>query len=174
MAKPLPNRFNPDLMARDGARYEAALPLSSFERLTTLLQDSAGEVHVSAAFARRERHILISGRLTVRYSLQCQRCLAPMTLVVDEPYELVFVPDSASAEALPDELDPVVLDDGGYMATTVLFEDELILHVPLIARHADIADCAPLPDNVAAVVPEDDDAAPRRNPFDALKNLDLH
>jgi len=174
MSKPLPNRFDPDLMARDGARYESVLPLRSFERLATLLQDTGGDVRVSAGFARREKHILISGRLSTDYALQCQRCLAPMSLPVDEPYELVFVPDAAAAEALADEFDPVLLDDAGYIATIALFEDELILHVPLIARHADIGECASLPDNVAALSPDDDGAAPRRSPFDALKDLNLH
>jgi len=176
MAKPLPKRFDPDQMARDGARHETSMSLSAFERLATLLQGTDGEVRITSGFTRRKDHIVIGGRLSTTFALQCQRCLTPMTLDIDEPYELTFVPDEQAAEALPASLDPVVLDETGYIETRALFEDELILHVPLIARHADIADCAPLPANVAVGLPAegDDGEQVRRNPFDALRHLDLH
>ena len=172
MAKPLPDRFNPDLMARDGTRHEAVLPIARFERLAAILASDAGEVHAAASFSRREDHIVVSGRVRAGYTLRCQRCLEPMVLEIDEPYELVCVASEAAARELADELDPVVLDDAGRITIVALLEDELILHVPLIARHPEAARCAP-PEHSFGGEGIEPEAGPSR-PFDALRNLNLH
>ena len=174
MAKPLPDRFNPDLMARDGTRHEAVLPIARFERLAAILAPEPGEVHVVASFSRREQHIVVAGRVRSGYPLRCQRCLEPMVLDVDEPYELTFVASEAAAQALPDELDPVVLDDAGQITTVAMLEDELILHVPLIARHAGDADCGPVEASFGGEGIEPEAETERARPFDVLKKLDLH
>lgn len=193
MAKALPDRFNPDLMARDGTRHEAVLPVARFGRLAAMLAPvaggadavagadeaaGAGSVVVSATFSRREDHIVVAGRLRAGFALQCQRCLEPMVLDVDEPYELTFVESEAAAQALPDELDPVVVDDTNQITLVALCEDELILHVPLVARHPEGVRCAPAAASFGGegIDPDAADAAEngRRRPFDALKDLDLH
>ena len=174
MAKPLPDRFNPDLMARDGTRHEAVLPIARFERLAAILASDAGEVHAAASFSRREDHIVVAGRVRAGYTLRCQRCLEPMVLEVDEPYELVFVESEAAARALADELDPVVLDDSGRITAVDLLEDELILHVPLIARHPESARCAPTALSFGGEAIDAEAESARDRPFDALKNLNLH
>ena len=172
MAKPLPDRFDPDLMPRDGTRLETSLPLAGFERLGAILASTEGEVHVGASFSRREDRTLASGRVRAAYPLRCQRCLEPMVLEVDEPFELTFVATEAEAEALDESLDPVVLDDAGRITAVAMLEDELILHVPLIARHPESVDCAPAETSFGGegIEPE----AGRSRPFDALKDLDLH
>ena len=172
MSKPLPDRFDPDLMPRDGTRHEATLPLASFERLAAILASTEGEVHVVASFSRREDHALVSGRLSGGLPLRCQRCLEPMVLPIDEPFELTFVASEDDARALDEALDPVVLDDAGRITVQAMLEDELILHVPLIARHPESVHCAPAEVSFGGegIEPE----AERSRPFDALKNLDLH
>ena len=174
MVKPLLDRFNPDLMARDGARHEATVPVARFERLGAILASDEGVVHVVASFSRREHHIVVAGRLRSGLRLRCQRCLEPMVLDVDEPYELTFVATEAAARALPDALDPVVLDDAGQITIVAMLEDELILHVPLIARHPDGARCAPAEASFGGEGIEPEAGTERARPFDALKDLDLH
>ena len=172
MAKPLPDRFDPDLMARDGTRHEAVVPVARFERLVAILASDAGEVQASARFSRREDHVVVAGRVRASLALLCQRCLEPMVLEVDEPYELTCVESEAAARALAEELDPVVLDDAGRITIVALLEDELILHVPLIARHPEAARCAP-PEHSFGGEGIEPEAGPSR-PFDALRNLNLH
>ena len=173
MAKPLPDRFNPDLMPRDGTRHEATLPIARFERLAAILASDVGEVHVAVGFVRREDHLVAAGRVRADCTLRCQRCLEPMTLPVDEPFELTFAESEAAAQALPEALDPVVLDDTGRITAVALVEDELILHVPLIARHAPGDGCAPVEASFGGEAIERAEAE-RPRPFDALKDLDLH
>ena len=177
MVKTLPARFNPDLMSRDGTRYEATMPVRQFARLRDILASDEGEVRATALFSRRKDHIVVSGRLRAEWPLVCQRCLEPMTVAIDEPYELVFVESEALARELPKELDPVVLDESGQIHRTDLFEDELMLHVPLIPRHDDPDDCTDAERSFGEVPePENDagDGEGRKNPFDVLKDLNLH
>ena len=175
MVKTLPARFDPDLMDRDGTRYEATLSVRHFPRLAALLASPDGEVRVSASFSRRKDHIVVAGRLRADWPLECQRCLEPITVAIDEPYELVFVDSERAAGELPEELDPVVLDDGGRIRAIDLFEDELMLHVPSFPRHEEGARCASaersfgeLPSEVA------EEGSGRTNPFGVLKDLNIH
>lgn len=172
MVKPAPIRFNPDLMARDATRYRVEVPLAQFTRLRDLLHHDTGSVAATFGFSRRKDHIVVSGRLETTYTLQCQRCLEPMQFPVDESFELVFVDSDAAAQRLPSEFDPVVLDDTGQIHIVDMLEDELLLHLPTIARHDDSVGCE-LAGGVEAQTGEPETAR-RDNPFEALKDLDLH
>lgn len=184
MVKSLPSRFNPDLIARDGTRFETEVPLDQLPRLSALLLLDVEGVSVSlpiispvisALFSRRKDVIVVNGRIRASYPLQCQRCLEPMVTTIDEPYELVFVGDEQAAEKLSKGLDPVILDDKGYIRVVDLFEDELILHVPAIPKHAEGERCVPGDrqfGELPAAVKEDEEG--RRRPFEVLKDLNLH
>ncbi len=182
MVKPLPSRFNPDLLARDGTRYEVDVPQAQFTRLSTLLSSAEHSVRATAGFSRREDHIVVSGRLKTDFSAECQRCLEPMVLSIDEPFELVFVDSEAAAQQLTKELDPVILDETGQIHVVDLFEDELILHIPEVPKHAADQACELLDISIAnvsvvdeaEVAMETQDTETRQRPFDVLKNLDIH
>ena len=172
MVKALPKRFNPYLLARDGTRFELKFPQSQMQRLSGILSTSENDVQVTALFSRRKDLIVISGRLTTVYSVECQRCLEPMNVEVSEPFELVFVENEDKAIELPKELDPVILDDKGQIHVADLFEDELILHVPEIPKHSDVAACE-LSQTEFGELPADIEEG-KSNPFEALKKLNLH
>ena len=192
MVKPTPSRFNPDLLARDSTQYSVNLPLRQFSRLRELLLDDQGEMQATFRFSRRKAHVLVTGNLQTNYQLQCQRCLEPMQFAVDEPFELVFAKTLEAAQDMPENLDPVVLDEHGQIHVVDLFEDELILHLPTVARHEQLVEC----EASEHVLFDDDSTAgsgqinqqeeqnelsntdnaetARKNPFAVLKNLDLH
>jgi len=203
MVKPTPTRFNPDLLARDSTPYSVNLPLAQFSRLREMLLDDSGEMHATFRFSRRKQSVLVSGTLKATYRLQCQRCLEPMEHVVDEQFQLVFAKTAEIAEDMPDSLDPVVLDDHGQIHVVDLFEDEMILYLPNSAMHTQIEECnanelllkADELGNQSLFKPEEREqseqeseeqkneqgeneqtgtAGKRKNPFDVLKNLDLH
>jgi uncharacterized protein len=180
MVKALPNRFNPDLLARDGTRFELVVPQGQFKRLGDILSPTGSEaksensvdVQLTARFSRRKDHIVITGRIRTVFAVQCQRCLEPMNVDINEPFELVFVEDEESARELPNELDPVILDENGQIHVIDLFEDELILHVPDIPRHSDLNVCS-VGQMEFGDLPADVEEG-RASPFEALKNLNLH
>lgn len=172
MVKALPQRFNPDLLARDGTRFELVLPQSQLKRLGDMLASDDNDVQITALFSRRKDHIVISGRLKTRFALICQRCLESMDVDISEPFELIFVESEQKADDLPKELDPVVLDDQGHIHVVDLFEDEVILHVPEVPKHSDMSVCNQGPTEFGDLPAEMEEGKP--NPFAALKNLNLH
>lgn len=179
MVKPIPSRFNPDLLARETTQYSANLPLGQFSRLRQLLLDdsSAETAEMSAVFrfSRRKKMVLVAGRIKASYHLQCQRCLDPMQHDIDEPFELVFAKTEAEAQEMSEAFDPVVLDDNGQIHIVDLFEDELILHLPTVPRHASVGECkTDYIQDEAAVEDSAGEQRAKKNPFDVLKNLDLH
>ena len=101
--------------------------------------------------------------------LTCQRCLGPLRRVLESTSRLAFV---ASDEVpVPAEREAVACDPHR-LDLAALVEDELLLALPLIARHAPGEACT-LPDAAAAQVVTDEPGATRR-PFAGLKDLLKH
>ncbi len=172
MVKALPQRFNPDLLVRDGTRFELVLSQSQCPRLASILSSADNDIQVTALFSRRKDHIVVTGRLKTRFALDCQRCLESMHVDISEPFELVFVENELKAQTLAKELDPVILDEYGQIHVVDLFEDEVMLHVPVIPKHSDLSVCD-IGQTEFGELPADVDEG-KTNPFDALKNLNLH
>jgi len=203
MVKPIPSRFNPDLLARDSTQYSGNLPRKQFIRLQEFLLDDSGEMQATFRFSRRKKTVMVSGQLTANYRLQCQRCLEPMQFAVDEAFEFVFAKTEEEAQRVPERFDPVVVDDNGQIHIIDLFEDELILYLPTVARHETSEQCEAsgyilfiddakanssdgltneqAKERTSAIVQSEkkenadsDVENGRKNPFHVLKKLDLH
>ncbi len=114
--------------------------------------------------------------------LTCQRCLQPMKepLVLDR--RLRFVHGESQAETLDAESDDDVLALGRWLDLRELVEDELLLALPLVPRHAVCPQPLPMEvrlepesgdgvDDAADADPEPDPADKKPNPFAALLAL---
>ncbi|MCB1757628.1 MAG: DUF177 domain-containing protein [Gammaproteobacteria bacterium] len=171
----LPVRFNPSrLLARDQT-YAVEIPVAQFTRLSEFLLSEKGMVRAEMRFFEADGRVGVAGHFQAGCEMECQRCLNSFEQNLEADFSLTFVSDEAAAEALPDELDPVILDENGHIHSVDLLEDELILQLPVSARHTDIRTCVDL--GYAGELTEDDDAVmggedqTRRNPFEILKNL---
>ncbi|MDR2636863.1 MAG: YceD family protein [Zoogloeaceae bacterium] len=152
--------------AREGGFLEGRVPLAALTRLADLLAGEAGTVAFRLEGARGERgqarlRLVVSGTLP----LVCQRCLAPLPeiLAIDSLLELVAA-EAAEGEPSQEELEDDSLDflpvpSDGRMALIDLIEDEILLALPVVPRHAD---CSP-PVSAAAQTPP--------HPFAALSLL---
>jgi uncharacterized protein len=98
--------------------------------------------------------------------LACQRCLQPGKHRVEADRWIRFVRDEAQAEVLDAELEEDVLAMPHRLDLAGLLEDELLLSLPLVPRHASCPH--PLPMSAG-----DDDApdAAAAHPFAALRLL---
>lgn len=191
MVKPTPSRFNPDLLARDSTQYSVSLPLGQFSRLREMLLSDEGEINATFRFSRRKKSVLVAGNLKTSYRLLCTRCLDPMDYVIEEPFEFIFAKSEQAAHEMPDGFDPVVLDEFGQIHVVDLFEDELILHLPTVAQHDNQETCnaneqllgADEIQKTSSTLLEQSEqgtneslksGSNKKNPFDVLKDLDLH
>ncbi|MBL8289944.1 MAG: DUF177 domain-containing protein [Rubrivivax sp.] len=102
-------------------------------------------------------------------TLECQRCLQPVTVPLSVERRLRFVEGEDEAARLDEELEDDVLALTHRLDLRALVEDELLLALPLVPRHDT---CPQLPDALRpAVAPpaDEDSAAPApEHPFAAL------
>jgi uncharacterized protein len=100
--------------------------------------------------------------------LTCQRCLQPFQVRLDIDRRLRFVRGEAAAEALDAEIEDDVLALSKSLDLRALVEDELLLALPIVPRHAACPQPLPVPLGEA---PAPDEVPARENPFAALQRL---
>jgi len=175
MSERLPELIDPRKAVSNEASFEGQLPLAQLARLRGVLDDSAGSVDYALRFGRDDqRRSTVTGRLSAELRLRCQRCGDLLLLPVDSAVSLALVEGLDEAETLPDHYDPLLLE-GRLMRAADLIEDELILCVPPVPRHAEGQCEAPVDahavDAGASAVGTAADGATRRNPFAELAAL---
>lgn len=165
-----PSKVDVALFAKRGRQLRAPMDVASLPRLTGLLADESGEVLLDLQFEQdRGRRPVIRGTISATVNVTCQRCLEPMALLLEPQVYVAMIESEDQANTLPEELDPL-LCPGGEVALVEFVQDELILALPVIARHEGDVSCRPLTadapggDGVAQVEVKD-------NPFSVLETL---
>lgn len=171
-----PRRLNVQVFARDARSLEGEWPLSSFERLSTSLFANPKDATRAAAWtaAGSERNVAgaaaqpwLQLTASLEVTLQCQRCLKPMTGQLNIERRFRFVVDEAEALRLDEETEDDVLVLSREFDLHALVEDELILALPIVPRH----ESCPEPLLVAGESAPDFAEEERPNPFAVLARL---
>jgi len=170
MLERLPVTIDPLRFALARRQLQGRLPLKGLDRLTSALESDEGEVAVELEFGidtvQNVRYM--RGRLRTEVQLQCQRCMGPLRYAIDTDLQLGIVGSEAEGERLPTEYDPL-LYVGEPLHLAAIVEDELILNLPLVARHP-AGECPAelLPAQEPDTAREDEEA---ENPFAVLAKL---
>ena len=174
MSSRLPELVDPWRSAGQNRSFSGRVELGQLHRLTGALHAVSGDAEFDLVFSRDEqRRPRISGFVRATLSLQCQRCLDEMLLPVDVDLNLAVIEVSAEAERLPEDVDPVQVEEGMLRLLDIV-EDELILAIPQVPMHSqgecDIerAESAPEP---VPVDSEEDESEQEENPFAVLAGL---
>ncbi len=168
----LPDFADPLRLCALGKAYEGEVALADLARLLPLLASSEGSVTFGLAFSTDDEHRpVVDVSVRARLALRCQRCMQAMQLDVDSSTRLAVVSGPDEAERLPDELDPLLVDDDR-LELRSLVEDELILAVPPAPMHQP-EECAVKLETWNDDVASDTETsgAERDNPFEALAHL---
>jgi len=161
----LPDKIDLWKLARSAESLQGEIPLQRLARLQGLLCASDGTVTFTLTGGIDEQGIrFVTGHLSTRVELICQRCLAPLALPLDVDLHLGLVHSESQAADLPKDYDPLLAPAEG-VALNDIVEEELLLALPLIPKHADKRYCATL-------APAPSEPAQTR-PFAALATL-LH
>ena len=168
----LPDFADPMRLCTLGKAYDGEVALADLARLSPLLASTEGVAKFGLAFGTDEEHRpVVDVSVRARLALRCQRCMQPMQLEVDSSSRLAVVSGPDEAERLPDELDPLLLEEDR-LELRSLVEDELILALPPAPRHRP-EECAVTleawNDDVASDTEMSE--AERDNPFAALARL---
>lgn len=144
--------------------FQSNIELKTLRRLSEMVINNHSEVNINFEFFRRELGMAsIRGDYQTRLTLKCQRCLESFEVPVDGKFDLLI--DASDAEVKAFNRDTVFSNEG-YLDVFEIFEDELILSLPLVPLHQD-PDCHKHW-HKESVEPE---PVKRSNPFEVLKSL---
>ena len=126
-----------------GQQLQGRLPLRQLQRLADMLVETDGEVEYNLRFARDEQNRqMITGEVGATVVMQCQRCLQPVSIRLQRPMAWECVWSEAQFPNIAAGHDPCLLVEEP-VPLAGLVEDELILSLPLVARHEAHEACAP-------------------------------
>lgn len=164
----VPDTFDPWKLANAEFHASVTLPLAKCERLHAAVLTCADSAQVTLSAGRdQQRRAWLQLEVHADVQLHCQRCLQPYRLTLRTSTR--FAP-TADAEREPPEDHELLLVEDGQVQLLELVEDELLLALPMVPKHADLAQCQALgyraPEPAPVVQP-----ASKPNPFAALAEL---
>jgi uncharacterized protein len=132
-----------DRLADRGIGLKGELELKALPRLNDILHADRGSVRADLRFRKRDGWLTAELEYAATLELTCQRCLEAFTHPVSARVEMALVESEAVEKYVPEGSEPFVLE-GGRFQPAELVEDELIMAVPLVPRHARSDDCGAL------------------------------
>lgn len=175
MSVALPDQIDPWRAVKLGLSFQGSLPLTELPRLAAVvLADGSGgptQIQYDLSFGRDDKgRALLSGRVRSRLPLPCQRCLREVSLQVDAEVMLIMVKTEEGASTLDSDVEPLIVGDAP-LRPRDLIEDELLLAIPVVPRHA-FGQCqAPAGQQDAVERDGAASASERPNPFAVLATL---
>jgi uncharacterized protein len=154
-------------LAGRSATLERRLIMRHLPRLAAAGALEGTRASAQLAFGKIEGRTMVEVQVTGELVLTCQRCLRPCTCPVNESASLVVM--ASDAEEVPGGFEPL-LGDAERLSVTELIEEQLLLGLPLVPKHATAALCGPAPAEIAASATEAA-AGETQRPFANLREL---
>lgn len=149
---------------------EGEIPQASMPRLASVVIPGEERVAFIVRFGRDDkRRGVLSTEISADLTVICQRCLQPMRLKLELGSHLALVEGFAEAEQLPDDLDPLLLDEDGLIVIRDQIEEELLLAIPTAPKHDE--DCQLRVDDSELRQEPGSQAQEKENPFAVLASL---
>ncbi len=133
---------DPFRQASLGAEYQGELSFDKMPRLRALLvEQSEGSVRYRLRFSQPgSRRYCLEGEVETLVSLPCQRCFRPSPHQVEGRFCFELVETEAQVDLVEDGCEALLVTDER-ISLVGLLEDEVLLGLPAIAVHDDIAAC---------------------------------
>ena len=165
----LPHQVEPVKSALKRSDYEGVIATKDMARLMGSVVSSDEWVEVKVQFEKDAQGLTVfHGTLDTAVVLLCQRCNEAFDCPLHVDFCFSPVQGQQAAEALPEAYDPVEVGDHGEVSLLQLFEDELILSLPIVPFHAEEV-CTVTSDDMQFGEIEPEQKQP--NPFAVLKEL---
>lgn len=165
----LPISVDPVRAAQKGLELDCRIPKELMSRLAESTISIQSDISTSFTFdIDRLKLRIFHGKASVAVELLCQRCNEPMLYQCEAEFTYCPVHNQEQENKLPDAYEAIYYDENGEVNLHQVVEDELILTLPQIAKHA-IEDCHQ--SEYELTFGEIEEEAPRPNPFDALAKL---
>ena len=130
------------------AQFDFEIPLGDLPGIPEEFAQAEGPVRVAVRFGSERGVAIAQVGVTAVLLPLCQRCLAVMRLAIASESRVAIVASEADATALPEELESFLAPEGeGRIAA--LAAEELLLSLPIVARHAGGERCEPAAASIA-------------------------
>jgi uncharacterized protein len=131
-------------LAVRGVTLSGELEIDTLTRLKSLLHSGVGSVRATLRFRQRgDGWLAVELDYQGSVHLMCQRCLEPFRHELAETVNVVVVDGDSVPLAAPTGYESFELE-GGRLQPAQLIEDELIVAIPLVPKHARVEDCGSL------------------------------
>jgi uncharacterized protein len=154
-------------LAGRSATLERRLSLRQLPRLVEAGALEGTRATAELAFGKIEGRTTVEVQVSGELVLTCQRCLRPCTCMVNESASLVVM--ASDADEVPGGFEPL-LGHAERLSVTELIEEQLLLGLPLVPKHAKTALCGEAPAAIAAGASEAA-ADETQRPFANLREL---
>ena len=152
-------------LAQAQENIKGEFPLVKLSRLAASLAKTEGTAKFELVFGvDLDGRAYIQGAVKANLCLECQSCTQDLYWKVDHKFLLSPVYTDEQAKLLPAFYEPIMLNQEGRVFASELLEDELILQLPLLARHEESC----IPKTESSDVKNEQ---LKKNPFAALAAL---
>lgn len=118
---------------------EGVVDLARLPVTRSAVRDCADGVQVKLRFGLDANgRQVIAGQVQAEVTMECQRCLEPMALLLEDEFQLAVVADEAAIAGLDRQYDPWLCHDHR-IELGPLVDEQLALCMPIVALHADDA-----------------------------------
>ncbi len=128
------------VLAHGGLTWEREFSGVRFERLVDVVVSATPGGSIRLKFGVQDQRPVVHGELRATVELICQRCMGVMQQPVLETFELMLVATEAELALVPESYEPWIVN-ASRLNVLELIEEQLLLALPLIARHPDEQSC---------------------------------
>ena len=167
----LPKKIEPFKSAVKRSDYQGVYGSGDMVRLSEAVDAVLSDIAIEMRFDIDAQGLTyFTGHLRTKVSLICQRCNHPFAHGLDIDFCFCPVISADETDEIPARYEPVEVDEYGEVNLLNVFEDEVILALPIVPMHLP-EDCLVDP---AALCFGDDKQDEKNNPFSALKKFKLN
>jgi uncharacterized protein len=172
-AHPVDNVVDAEVCARAGSTIARLFSAADLPRLSEAGGREGSSIEANFQFANFDGRPAVSGELRGTAVLTCQRCMQPVSVDIDDSFQVLIVEEDRSDE--PGGYEPVVAK-ASRLDLRWLAEEQVLLALPLVPLHEN-ADCAESAVSSEEDAPDSDEHADdadeevRQQPFRNLRDL---
>jgi uncharacterized protein len=118
-----------------------SIPIAELPRVSHEVTSTDGEARGHVRFSRQLGQSVADLEVTAQPEVVCQRCMQPMRWPVKVHSRVALVSDYDAADRVPEGLE-VFLVEADSVSVRDLVDEEIMLALPNVPRHAEGSECA--------------------------------
>ena len=167
MSNRLPIEVNPFRLIEQRRILKGTVALQAMPRVCEQVLSVKDDFVVTLEFTHSASQLpMIKCYVEGAVELECQRCLEPITWVVNTESEVVLTTSDTDRQPEDEGYEVYIVEDE-HLPLLAFVEDEVLLALPTVPRHED---CAPFKPLREAELPTPSGQEDKPNPFAVLKD----